>query len=138
MLAVAFTSLIVPGTEFYGVLPVLVRIILGAVLLAFADRILPQMPFIIGREGLKTPRIRGIWLFVIAITLHNIAEGLAVGVGLGLGDIPKGLSLTTVIGLQNLPEGLAVGFSLLATGLYSRRQSDAAGVISGIVDPPIA
>ena len=138
MLAAAFTSLIVPGTETYGVLPVLVGIVLGATLLAFADRILPQMHFIIGREGLKTERIRGIWLFVIAITLHNIPEGLAVGVGLGSGDIPKGLSLMAAIGLQNIPEGLAVGFSLLATGLYTRRQSYTAGVISGIVEPPMA
>lgn len=138
MLAAAFTSLITPGIETYGVAPVLVGIVLGAAVLSSVDRLLPQMHFLIGREGLRTERIRGIWLFVIAITLHNMPEGLAVGVGLGSGDIMKGLSLMTAIGLQNVPEGLAVGFSLLATGLYSRRQSYFAGVISGLVEPPMA
>lgn len=138
MLAAAFTSLIMPSFETYGPVPVLIGIALGAFILGFADRLLPQMHFIIGREGLKTQRIRGIWLFVIAITLHNIPEGLAVGVGLGSGNLLAGLSLMIAIGLQNIPEGLAVGFSLLSTGLYTRRQSYAAGVVSGLVEPPMA
>lgn len=138
MLAAAFTSLIIPSVETYGVAPALVGITIGAIVLAFSDRLLPQMHFIIGREGLKTERIMGIWLFVIAITLHNIPEGLAVGVGLGSGDMLRGTSLMTAIGLQNIPEGLAVGFSLLATGLYTRRQCYLAGVVSGLVEPPMA
>ncbi|MDG6998312.1 MAG: ZIP family metal transporter [Nitrososphaerota archaeon] len=138
MMAAAFTSLIIPGFEEYGVSGVLVGIILGSLVIAFADRLLPQMHFIIGREGLKTDRISGIWLFVLAITLHNIPEGLAVGVGFGSGEMLRGLSLMTAIGLQNIPEGLAVAFSLLATGKYTRRQSYFAGVVSGLVEPPMA
>ncbi len=138
MLAAAFTSLIIPGFEGYGPFPVLIGIALGGLVLGLTDRILPQMHFVIGREGLRTERLRGIWLFVIAITLHNIPEGLAVGVVFGSGDIARGLSLMTAIGIQNIPEGLAVGFSLLATGLYTRHQSYFAGVVSGLVEPPMA
>ena len=138
MLGAAFTSLIVPSFQTYGPVPVLIGIALGSVILVFADRLLPQMHFVIGREGLKTQRIMGVWLFVIAISLHNIPEGLAVGVGLGSGNLQNGLSLMTAIGMQNIPEGLAVGFSLLSTGMYTRRKSYAAGVVSGLVEPPMA
>jgi len=81
MLGASFTSLIVPGTKIGGVIPVLLGIVLGATIVTLADRLLPHMHLIIGSEGLKSSRIKGIWLFVIAITIHNMPERLAVGVG---------------------------------------------------------
>jgi ZIP family zinc transporter len=96
------------------------------------------MHLIIGREGVSSSRIRGIWLFVMAITIHNMPEGLAVGVGFASGDIATATVLMLAIGLQNVPEGLSVGFSLLATRSYSRRYAYLVSVASGFVEPPLA
>ena len=60
-----------------------------------------------------------IWLFEIAITIHNMPEGLAVGVGFGGGDLGNAVALAIGIGIQNAPEGLAEAFSILTIG-YSR------------------
>ena len=69
-----------------------------------------------------TRRFARIWLFVIAITLHNFPEGMAVGVGFAGGDIGNGTALAVGIGLQNMPEGFAVAISLVAIG-YSRARA---------------
>ena len=62
-------------------------------------------------------------LFVFAVTLHNLPEGLAVGIGFGTGDLIQALVLMFAIGIQNIPEGLAVGFLLVSTEKYSRKKS---------------
>src|SRR3546814_13438636 len=85
-------------------------------------RYTPHEHFVSGPEGPSTAQFRRIWLFVIAITLHNFPEGLAVGVGFGDGDIGNGTALAIGIGLQNMPEGLAVALALL-TLRYSPVQS---------------
>ena len=71
---------------------------------------------------------------MIAITLHNFPEGLAVGVGFGGGDIANGISLAIGIGIQNIPEGLAVSLALVANG-YSKKKSFIIGLLSGLVEP---
>jgi zinc transporter, ZIP family len=78
--------------------------------------------------------LRRIWLFVIAITLHNFPEGLAVGVGFGGGDIENGRSLAIGIGLQNFPEGLAVAVALLGQN-YSRVRAFTVALMTGLVEP---
>ncbi len=138
MLGASFTSLIVPGTRIGGAVPVLLGIVFGAIMVTLADQLLPHMHLIIGCEGAKSSAIRGIWLFVIAITIHNMPEGLAVGVGFASGNIDAAIVLMLAIGLQNVPEGLSVGFSLLATRNYSRRFAYVASVLSGFVEPPLA
>ena len=138
MLGASFTSLIVPGTKIGEVIPVLLGIVLGAVTVTLADRLLPHMHLIIGSEGLKSSRIKGIWLLVISITIHNMPEGLAIGVGFASRNIDAAVVLMLAIGLQNVPEGLSVGFSLLATREYSRRFAYIASVASGFVEPPQA
>ena len=138
MLGASFTSLIIPATKIGGVAPVLLGIVLGAVIVTLADQLLPHMHLVIGKEGTSSSVVRGIWLFVIAITIHNMPEGLAVGVGFASGDISAALALMLAIGLQNIPEGLSVGFSLLATRSYSRRYAFFASVSSGFVEPPLA
>ena len=137
MLAASFTSLIIPGIERGGILPVFIGIILGAVLVSALDKLIPHMHAIIGVEG-PSLRLRAIWLFIFAITIHNMPEGLAVGVGLGSGDIAAGLALMIAIALQNIPEGLSVGLSLIATGSYSRKRAYLASSLSGLVELPLA
>ena len=138
MLGASFTSLIFPGIKVGGVVPVLLGIVFGSILVTLADRLLPHMHLIIGYEGAKSSVIRGIWLFVIAITIHNMPEGLAVGIGFASGNIDAAVILMLAIGLQNMPEGLSVGFSLLTTRSYSRRFAYIASVASGFVEPPLA
>lgn len=95
------------------------------------------MHAIIGVEGLSS-RLRVVWLFVLAVTIHNMPEGLAVGVSIGSGDIAAGLALMIAIGLQNVPEGLSVGLSLISAGSYSRLKAYLASTVSGLVELPLA
>ncbi|MEM1584570.1 MAG: ZIP family metal transporter [Nitrososphaerota archaeon] len=138
MLAASFTSLILPGIEYGGIFAVVVGIVIGAVTISLIDYMMPHLHFVKGREGRVLSRLRAIWLFVIAVTIHNLPEGLAVGVGFGSGDLVAGASLMLAIGFQNIPEGLSVGFSLLATENYSRRKAYTISVASGFVEPPLA
>jgi len=140
MLAATSFSLIVPGIEHgnllwpgYGVYVVAFGILLGAFCLDLVDRLLPHEHFIIGHEG-PSSRMKKIWLFIIAITIHNFPEGLAVGVGFGGGDIANGTSLAIGIGLQNMPEGLAVALPLLGLG-YSRLKAIGIATLTGLVEP---
>jgi ZIP family zinc transporter len=140
MLAATSFSLIVPGIEHgnllwpgYGVYVVAFGILLGAFCLDLVDRLLPHEHFIIGHEG-PSSKMKKIWLFIIAITIHNFPEGLAVGVGFGGGDIANGTSLAIGIGLQNMPEGLAVALPLLGLG-YSRLKAIGIATLTGLVEP---
>jgi ZIP family zinc transporter len=140
MLAATSFSLIVPGIEHgnllwpgYGVYVVAIGILLGAFCLDLVDRLLPHEHFVLGHEG-PSSRMKKIWLFIIAITIHNFPEGLAVGVGFGSGDIANGTSLAIGIGLQNMPEGLAVALPLLGIG-YSRLKAVGIATLTGLVEP---
>ena len=99
------------------------------------DRTLPHEHFIKGREGMEAHRLRRTWLFVFAITLHNLPEGLAIGVGYASGDTVRGTALATGIAIQDIPEGLVVAVALLAAG-YKRTFAVALGMLSGLVEPP--
>ena len=109
-------------------------LLLGAIVIWFVHRYAPHEHFVMGREGPDTAKLARIWLFVIAITLHNFPEGMAVGVGFAGGDVANGIALTTGIGLQNIPEGLAVSMSLLAIG-YSRMRAFAIAAATGLAEP---
>ena len=106
---------------------------IGGVLLDVFDKIIPHEHFERGREGLG-PELKQIWLFVLAITLHNFPEGLAVGVSFGSGNISDGITIALAIGLQNIPEGLAVAVSLLGVG-YNHRQAFTYALLTGLVEP---
>ncbi len=149
MIAASFWSLLAPAIEMSreeGQLPWLAPVIgflAGGLFLKLADTIMPHLH--IGSpsesaEGIKTSWKRSI-LLVAAITLHNIPEGLAVGVAIGAAannigsaSIIGALVLTLGMGLQNLPEGAAVSIPLRREGL-SRLKSFWYGQISGIVEP---
>jgi ZIP family zinc transporter len=75
-----------------------------------------------------------VWLFVAAITIHNLPEGLAVGVGFADGDSAAGTTLAIGIGLQNIPEGLAVALALIAIG-HSRGTAFLIALATGLIEP---
>jgi len=140
MLAATSFSLIVPGIEYgnqvwpgYGVYIVVFGMLVGAVFLDRIDKWLPHEHFVLGHEG-PSSSLKRIWLFIIAITIHNFPEGLAVGVGFGSGDIGAGTSLAIGIGLQNMPEGLAVAMPLIGLG-YNRWRAIGIATLTGLVEP---
>ena len=137
MLTASFTSLIIPGIEHGGVGPVMLGILLGALALDQADHWIPHLHQTIGREGADS-RLKAVWLFILAITLHNAPEGLAVGVGFGSGNLPDALKLMFAIGIQNIPEGLAVAVSAISVGLGARFYASFVGIRSGLVEIPLA
>jgi zinc transporter, ZIP family len=154
MIAASFWSLLAPAIKMaeedplYGEalkwLPPLVGFLLGAIALRLIDRVLPHLhPGLATAEGVKTSWQRST-LLVLAITLHNIPEGLAVGVAFGAaasmtGDaqtaqIGAALALALGIGLQNFPEGSAVALPLRREGM-GRLKAFWYGQLSGIVEP---
>jgi len=143
MLAASFFSLLLPGIEFASgqstsplaaVGVVAAGFLAGGGALYLVHRHAPHEHFLLGREGPDASRLGRIWLFVIAITLHNFPEGMAVGVGFAGGDIENGRSLAAGILLQNIPEGLAVATSLLVIG-YGRLQAFGVAFLTGLVEP---
>jgi ZIP family zinc transporter len=147
MIAASFWSLLAPSIDHavaqgYGDakwIPPLVGFLLGAACLRGVDLVLPHMhPDLKTVEGVKTSWQRST-LLVLAITIHNIPEGLAVGVAfgaaaLGAGDLGGAIALAIGIGLQNLPEGLAVSLPLRREGM-SRSRALCYGQLSGAVEP---
>lgn len=139
MLAAASFSLIIPAVEavgggWSGAFVVAAGMILGAAFLWLSDEFSPHEHFIKGPEGVNARDLKRVWLFIIAITLHNFPEGLAVGVGFGGGDIANGMTLAIGIGLQNMPEGLVVALSLL-TLKYSMKTAIGLALLTGLVEP---
>ncbi len=134
MLAATAFSLVVPAIEEGGVSALVVGMLAGAAFVHLSDHLLPHEHFgLLGREGGDPTRVRRIWLFIFAITIHNFPEGLSVGVGFGSGDLAAGLTLAIAIGLQNIPEGLAVGAPLLRLG-YSLRFALIVTLCTGLVE----
>ncbi|WFA09366.1 ZIP family metal transporter [Tissierella sp. Yu-01] len=146
MLAATSFSLIIPAIEkggggVRGAFIALIGILFGGFFIDFVDKFFPDTNLLSnavnGRHetiGKLSSPLRKVWLFVIAITIHNFPEGLAVGVGFGDGDIANGLSLAIGIGLQNLPEGLAVALPLLRAN-YSKGRAFFVALATGLVEP---
>lgn len=143
MLAASFFSLIIPAldaaeTRFENdaapAAIVCVAILLGIGAVAWMNERLPHEHFSSGREGPEAASLRRVWLFIFAITIHNIPEGLAVGVGFGADGLSGGLPLALGIGLQNAPEGLAVAVSLLGEG-YDKGRAWTIAALTGLVEP---
>ncbi len=143
MLSASFFSLIIPALDAAGirygdgVIPPLIvcfAILVGMGGVALLNEKLPHEHFNTGREGPASDSLRRIWLFIIAITIHNLPEGLAVGVGFGAGGLEGGFPIALGIGLQNAPEGLAVAVALLGEG-YSKQRSFTIAALTGLVEP---
>jgi ZIP family zinc transporter len=149
MIAASFWSLLAPAIELAELsgskpyIPTSIGFLGGGLFLYIADKTLPHL-----HKGLETNKAEGIkttWqrsvLLVLAITLHNIPEGLAVGVAFGAAaanlpsaSIGAAIALAIGIGIQNFPEGAAVSIPLRREGL-SRKKSFLYGQASGIVEP---
>ena len=140
MLAASFFSLIIPALDAAGLrydseaAIVCVAILLGMGAVALMNELLPHEHFKTGREGPAAASLRRVWLFIIAITIHNFPEGLAVGVGFGADGLSGGMPLALGIGLQNAPEGLAVAVALLGEG-YSKGRAWGIAALTGMVEP---
>jgi ZIP family zinc transporter len=149
MIAASYWSLLAPSIEMAdsmgtpGWLPAVIGFITGGVVLYGIDKILPHLHLGLPDsevEGVKTSWHRSI-LLVLAITLHNFPEGLAVGVAFGAAaagfseaTVASAIALAIGIGIQNFPEGLAVSAPLRREGL-SRWKSFVYGQASGFVEP---
>ncbi len=134
MLAASSFSLLVPALELSNVWTVALGFSMGALIIHLIDRYTPHTHIWTGAEGPESPRLSGLMLMVIAITIHNFPEGLAVGVSFGGGDVARGSLVALAIGLQNMPEGLAVAFPLVREG-YSRVRSLWIATLTGLVEP---
>ena len=141
MLAASFLSLIIPAVAaadlMYGhhalsAAIVGVALLIGVAVIWLVNELVPHEHFLVGRQGAPASLHRT-WLLVIAIVIHNVPEGLAVGVGFGGGDVANGMTLAVGIGLQNMPEGLAVAAALAGEG-YSR-DAFLVAALSGLVEP---
>ncbi len=143
MLAATSFSLIIPGLAIagdQGAGPwgagaiVGSGILLGALLLLLIDRAVPHEHFVKGVEGKRAKKFKRVWLFVLAITLHNVPEGLAIGVAFAGPDLVGAKALAVGIAIQDIPEGLVVAVALVAVG-YSRALSVGIAMLSGLVEP---
>lgn len=149
MVAASIWSLLIPalnmtaGEGFVKVYPVALGFLLGALFIFSLDKVLPHLHINFKeseKEGIRTPWQKST-LLMLAITLHNIPEGLAIGImfgGIGAGlpeaTIGGAMALTLGIGIQNLPEGLAVAMPMRRNGA-SRWRSFNLGQLSAIVEP---
>ncbi|PKM10333.1 MAG: hypothetical protein CVV13_13440 [Gammaproteobacteria bacterium HGW-Gammaproteobacteria-3] len=140
MLAATAFSLLVPGIAYgnqlwpgRGLWVVSLGMLIGAFFLHYADRQLPHIHFDSISDS-QLISLKKIWLFIIAITIHNFPEGMSVGVSFGSGDMKNGIVLATAIALQNIPEGLAVALPLLGLG-YNKWKAVGIATATGLVEP---
>lgn len=128
MLAATVFSLLLPALDEarqalpegpWAALSVILALFAGGGAIAFVHGLLPHEHFTKGREGVEPARMSRIWLFVVAIAIHNFPEGLSVGVGAASDNSQAAFGVTLGIALQNLPEGLSVAVALIGLG-YAR------------------
>lgn len=126
MLAAAVLGLILPSLEYggsYGLLITVAGVFCGALCLNLVDRLVPHLHKMAGVDGEEhSNRSLGkVMLFVMAIAIHNLPEGIAAGVGFGSGNTSQALVIAGGIALQNIPEGMVIIGPMLAAGVKPRR-----------------
>ena len=138
MLAAAVFGLILPSVEYggkWGLLIAVVGIFVGAVCLNLTDRLVPHLHKLVGSdiEPHKNANLSKVLLFVLAIAIHNLPEGLAAGVGFGSGNTAQALTIAGGIALQNIPEGMVIIGPMLASGV-SKKKTFVCALITGLVE----
>lgn len=143
MLAATCFSLLVPALRLAAEAPraktvsglaVAACVLGGGAFLHLCNRHIPHEHFIKGQEGgPSVKQLRRIWLFVLAITLHNFPEGLAVGAGIGSMDLKLAAPILVGIGLQDAPEGFVVAVALAGVN-YTIRQALFVAFLTGVVE----
>ena len=141
MLAATSFSLLVPALDVGSISEVVIGLALGGGALALLDDVLPHVHLrfaekghILGRTASEQTRAS---LLLSALTLHNIPEGMAVGVAFAAGGIELGLPIALAIGIQNIPEGFAAAAPLLK-GSGGKRTAFRVAALTGMVEPPAA
>lgn len=143
MLAASAFSLLLPGlaagADIFGSKPlgaavVVIGMALGVLLMLGLDEFTPHEHDKTGPCGPGHEACGRVWLFVFAIALHNLPEGMAIGVSFAQGDMAVGLPLTTAIALQDIPEGLAVALAMRGAGFTAGR-AVAVAALSGLLEP---
>lgn len=140
MLSAAIIGLILPSLEYGGKLSLLVTVagvFCGAVCINLIDKIVPHLHRLTGVDQEthpeKSDKLNKVLLFVIAIAIHNLPEGIAAGVGFGTGNTAEALTIAGGIALQNVPEGMVIIAPMLAAGMsYSRTFFVA--IITGLIE----
>ena len=126
MLAAAVLGLIIPSLEYggkYGILITVAGIFVGAVCLNLIDKLVPHLHNFAGvePESHNNANLSKVLLFVLAIAIHNLPEGIAAGVSFGSGDTTQALVIAGGIALQNIPEGMVIIAPMLAAGIRPRK-----------------
>ena len=139
MLAAAVLGLIIPSLEYggsEGIWVTILGILLGAVALSMIDKLVPHLHGLAGIdiEGKEASAEQNrIMLFVLAIAIHNLPEGIAAGVGFGSGDVGNALLIAGGIALQNIPEGMVIIAPMLASGI-SKKRTFFIAAMTGVVE----
>lgn len=140
MLAAAVIGLILPSLEYGGKFSLLVTVIgmfCGAFCLNILDRIVPHLHRLAGTDQENHPsqtvQLNKVLLFVIAIAIHNLPEGIAAGVGFGGGNTGEALTIAAGIALQNIPEGMVIIAPMLAAGM-SHKRTFVIALATGVVE----
>ena len=126
MLCAAVVGLIIPSLSYGGKFSIFITV-LGVLAGAFAinliDKLVPHLHKMAGKdiEDHRSSKLNKVILFVIAIAIHNLPEGIAAGVGFGTGDVGQALVIAVGIALQNIPEGLVIIAPMLAAGISPKR-----------------
>ncbi len=126
MLAAAVLGLILPSLDYggrFGILITVAGIFAGALCLNVIDKLVPHLHKLAGAdiEPHKSSDLSRVLLFVTAIAIHNLPEGIAAGVSFGAGDTSQALMIAGGIALQNIPEGMVIIAPMLAAGISPRR-----------------
>lgn len=139
MLAAAVLGLILPSLDYggkYAILITVAGIFAGAMALNLIDKIVPHLHKLAGvdnEEHAQNAKLSKVLLFVTAIAIHNLPEGIAAGVSFGTGDSSQALLIAGGIALQNIPEGMVIIAPMLAAGI-SHKRTFIAALITGIIE----
>ena len=142
MLAAAVLGLILPSLEYggkYGILITVAGIFVGALCLNLIDKLVPHLHKLMGgdesacNDNHLNTNLSKVLLFVTAIAIHNLPEGIAAGVGFGSGDNTQALIIAGGIALQNIPEGMVIIGPMLAAGV-SPRKTFISAMITGLIE----
>lgn len=138
MLAAAILGLVLPSLEYsgkYGLAVTVAGIFAGALCLNLIDRLVPHLHRLMGTdtEPHSNADLNKVLLFVMAIAIHNLPEGIAAGVGFGSGDNAGALVIAGGIALQNIPEGMVIIAPMLAAGV-SPRKTFICAVFTGLIE----
>ncbi len=138
MLSAAVLGLVLPSLEYggdFGILITVAGIFVGALCLNLMDKLVPHLHKLVGPdlEEHQNANLSKVLLFVAAIAIHNLPEGIAAGVGFGSGDDTQALIIAGGIALQNIPEGMVIIGPMLAAGV-SRKKTLICAMLTGLVE----